>query len=129
MLIFSHNRISLFARQRKEIISLAAVRAGADIFLAVDASGWDYIRVGVDLDLDRTWVLLHIVMNNRLLEETGIVAAFNVNLINFKKALGVLAASLHFDFGSIHNRIPLSADMSATYLQTEKAQLARILCC
>lgn len=97
----------LFARQRKKIVLLTAVRTGTDILLSADAYCRHDIRVGINVDLNCTGMFLQVVMKNSLLEESRIVAAFNVNLINFKKALRVVAASLHFDFGSIHHSVYL----------------------
>ena len=74
------------------------VRAGAHILLAHAAGGGNHIGVRPNLHLDSAGVLLQKVVKNRLLKKARIIAAFNVNGVDFQEATGAVAAQFHFDF-------------------------------
>lgn len=60
------------------------------------------------------------LVNNCLFKETRIVAVFNIDLIDFKKALGIVAASLHLNFCIIHNHVYLFLPICRRHIYKQK---------
>ena len=66
-------------------------------------------------------------MKDSFLVKAGIVATFNENLIDFEKALRVVAASLHLDFSGVHHMCTfLSAVKAFIYKQKKSGLCLRI---
>ena len=76
------------------------VGGGAHILLAVHADSMHQVGVRPDVYLDRTRVLLDIIVEHGLLEIPGVVAAGDVDLIDLGQAVGRPTAGLHLDFNS-----------------------------
>ena len=100
----------LFARQVEKIIVCIIVRRRAHVFLAQAAGGRNYIGVRPNFNLDRAWFPFQEVMKGLLLKKARIIAAFDVDGVDFQEIAGVVTARFHFYLCRVHNAtLPFSA--------------------